>query len=390
MYSMCVPFLLVVVGLMADSDIVYVKNAVQLREIVDKIKPGTQVLLLPGEYEGGLYFKDIKGEPAKPIIIGAADPCNPPVIRGGGECLHFSSPAYLELRNLVLEGARYNGLNIDDSGNFELAAHHIKLIGLKVRNIGPIGNCDGIKLSGVRNFEIYSCVIERWGDGGQGIDMVGCHNGLIKECYLQYEDDKGYGIQAKGGSSYITIRSCKFEHAGARAVQIGGSTDLQFFRPPLKRGEAHSEAAHITVEGSIFIGSIAAIAFTGADGAIVRFNTIYWPKRWAFRILQETRVEGFVPCRNVLITNNLIAFYSHDWYEGGINIGPGTAPHTFKFARNWWYCIDCPPNSIPALPLIEEEGVYGIDPQFIDPENGNLLVKPTSSATMVGAHGFMK
>ncbi|MCS7185394.1 MAG: right-handed parallel beta-helix repeat-containing protein [Armatimonadetes bacterium] len=373
-----------------EQRIVKVSNSAELRFAILRAKPGEKILLSPGEYEGGLFFQNVKGEPNKPITIAALDPANPPVIKGGGECLHFSEAAYLELHNLVLVGARYNGLNIDDGGTFETPARNIKLVGLLVRDIGPQGNCDGIKLSGVTDFRVERCTVERWGDGGQGIDMVGCHNGVIENCVLRFEDDKGFGIQAKGGSSNIVIRRCRFERAGARAVQIGGSTGLQFFRPPLKKGEAHAEAKNISVEGCTFIGSTAAIAFVGVDGAVVRFNTIYRPKRWAFRILQETRAEGFVPCRNGVVTDNLIVFRSDEWFEGGINIGPETAPQTFVFARNWWYCTDKPELSKPSLPVPEKEGVYGIDPKLVSPEEGHLKVAPDSPARKVGAHALPK
>ncbi len=371
-----------------ERKVVKVSSSAELRQAIMNAKPGEKILLSPGEYEGGLFFQNVKGEPGKPIVIAALDPNKPPVIKGRGECLHFSDAAYLELHNLVLEGARYNGLNIDDGGTFETPAHHIKLVGLTVRDIGPQGNCDGIKLSGVTDFRIERCTIERWGDGGQGIDMVGCHNGVIENCTLRFVDDKGYGIQAKGGSSNIIVRRCRFEHAGSRAMQIGGSTGLQFFRPPLRQGESHAEAKNIVVEGCTFFGSTAAIAFVGVDGAIVRFNTIYRPKRWAFRILQETRAEGFVPCRNGVITDNLIVFRSDEWFEGGINIGPETAPQTFTFARNWWYCLDKPERSKPNLPTAELDGVYGVDPKLIAPEQSNLGVASDSPARKVGAHSL--
>lgn len=367
---------------------IVVGDTQSFRQAVMNAKPGTTILLKPGEYKGGLYFVGVRGEPDKPIIIAAEDENNPPVITGGGNCMQFVDPTHLEIRCLVLKGATFNGLNIDDGGTFDTPAHHITLRRLKVCDIGPKGNCDGIKLSGVTDFTIEECTIERWGDGGQGIDMVGCHDGLILKCTLRYEDNKGSGIQAKGGSSNITVRQCRFEHAGMRAMQAGGSTGLEFFRPPLKPGGIHAEARDITIEGCTFIGSIGAIAFVGVDGAIARFNTIYRPKRWAIRILQETTAQGFVPCRNVTFTDNLVVFRSDEWFEGGVNIGPNTAPQTFSFARNWWYCIDKPQMSKPNLPTPEKDGVIGIDPMLVDPENGDLSVKPESKAKDVGAHAF--
>ncbi len=367
---------------------VVVRDTGQLRSALRSAQPGDTILLAPGDYEGVIYAENVFGQADKPVVIAGQDPQRPPVIRGGGNGIQLSRARYVELRHLVVEGARYNGINIDDGGEYGSPSHHIVLKNLVVRRIGPEGNCDGIKLSGVTDFRVESCTIERWGDGGQGIDMVGCHRGLIEGCILRFEDDKGYGVQAKGGCSSITVRRCRFEHAGARAMQIGGSTGLQFFRPPLKSGEPHAEARNITVEGCVFIGSTAAVSFVGVDGAVVRFNTIYNPARWAIRILQETRAEGFVPSRNGVFTDNLVVFRSDRWFEGGVNIGPDTAPGTFTFARNWWYCEDTPERSKPTLPSPEKDGVYGVNPHLRAPERSDLSVQPNSPARRVGAHAL--
>jgi len=340
--------------------------------------------LEPGEYEGGLYFSNVRGEPDQPIVLAGADPNHPPVIRGAGECLHLSDVAYVELRDLVLTGASGNGLNIDDGGSFDTPAHHVVLRGLKVTDIGPEGNRDGIKLSGLDDFRLEQCVVERWGEGGQGIDMVGCHNGVIEGCVLRFEDDKGSGVQAKGGARHVRIRRCRFEHAGSRAVNLGGSTGLPYFRPPLREGEPHAEAQDIVVEGCTFLGSQAPVAFVGVDGATVRFNTIYRPRRWVLRILQETRAAGFVPSRRGVFTDNLVAFRS-DEVATTVNVGPATAPETFTFARNWWYCLDHPARSSPTLPVPETGGVVGQDPRFRDAEAGDLSLSPDSPAQRVGA-----
>jgi hypothetical protein len=379
-------FMLAAAGTAAQVTRVY--NVSQLRQAIRNARPGDTILLAPGEYEGGLFFENVHGTPGKPIVIAGEKPDNPPVIRGGGECLHFSKASHLEIRHLVLVGARDNGLNIDDGGQYDSPAHHIVLQSITVRDIGPTGNCDGIKLSGVTDFRVEGCTVERWGDGGQGIDMVGCHRGRIEACTLRFVDDKGYGIQAKGGCTDITVRRCRLEHAGARAVQIGGSTGLQFFRPPLQPGGEHAEARNIIVEGCTFIGSTAAVSFVGVDGATFRFNTIYRPRRWAIRILQETRAEGFVPCRNGRFTDNLVVFRSSEWFEGGVNIGPFTAPETFTFARNWWYGEDAPERSKPTLPTPERGGVYGVNPRLRAPEQGDLRVEADSPARRVGAHAL--
>lgn len=367
-----------------DNTTVYVRDRANLRKAIMQAKPGIKIMLEPGEYEGGLYFSNLKGEPGKPIVIAAADPQKPPIIEGKNECLHLSNVAYVELHNLILTGASGNGVNVDDGGSYDTPSHHIVLHGLKVSDIGPQGNRDGIKLSGLDDFLVEQCVVERWGSRGQGIDMVGCHNGVIKSCVLRFEDDSGFGVQTKGGSRNIRIRRCRFEHAGSRAVNIGGSTGLRFFRPPLQEDKSHAEAKCVVVEGCTFIGSYAPVAFVGVDRAVVRFNTIYRPKRWVLRILQETRAQGFVSCRNGVFTDNIIAFRS-DEIKTTVNIGPATASKTFTFARNWWYCLDNPAKSAPALPTPETKSVIGQNPLFCNPEEGNLSLQQDSPANKVGA-----
>ncbi len=368
----------------AQETAITVSDTQELRQAVAQAKPGTSILLASGTYQGGLYLRDLKGEPSKPIVLAAADPEHPPVIHGGGNCLHLINVAYVELHNLILSGASNNGVNIDDGGTFETPAHHIILRGLVVRDIGPEGNRDGIKLSGVDDFRVEGCTVERWGSGGSGIDMVGCHRGIIEGCTFRHDDKVGSNaVQTKGGSSEIIICQCRFGHAGSRSVNVGGSTGLQFFRPEPQG----YEAKNITVESCVFIGSQAPVAFVGVDGAVFRFNTIYRPTRWVLRILQETRKPEFAPSRNGQFTDNIIAFRS-DEVATTVNIGSATAPETFKFARNFWYCLDDPDNSKPDLPTAESDGIYGKNPLFRDAEKGDLRLKSDSPAHKMGVEAL--
>jgi len=369
---------------MAHELEVTVASKQELREALEQVKPGSRILLAPGDYEGEINFRDLNGMPSKPIVIAAANPERMPVINGGGSGIHLVNVSYVELHNLMLSGARGNGLNIDDGGTFETPTHHILLRGLVVRDVGPEGNRDGIKLSGVDDFRVEGCTIERWGSGGSGIDMVGCHRGVIEGCTFRHGDNVGSNaVQTKGGSCNVIVRRCRFEHAGSRAINIGGSTGIRFFRPKPQGYEAKD----ITVEGCTFIGSMAPVAFVGVDGAVVRFNTIYCPTKWIVRILQETRKPEFVSCRNGKFTDNIIAFRSDEVVDT-VNIGPDTSPETFTFARNFWYCLDDPGKSNPDLPAPESDGIYSEDPMFHDAEKGNLKLKPDSPAKNAGAQAL--
>jgi hypothetical protein len=363
-----------------EAATVTVSDAEQLRRALAKAAPGTTVRIAPGNYRGGVSARGLRGEAGRPIVLKAADPERPPVFEGGSTGLHLSDPSYVELHDLVVAGVRGNGLNIDDGGSYDSPAHHVLLRGLVVRDVGPEGNRDGVKLSGVDDFRVEGCTVERWGSGGSGIDMVGCHRGVVTGCTFRHGDSVGdSGVQAKGGSTDILVRRCRFEHAGQRAVNLGGSTGMAYFRP---RPQGY-EARDITVEGCTFIGSMTPVAFVGVDGSAVRHNTIYRPRRWGLRILQETRQPGFVPCRNGHFTDNLIAFRS-DEMAVSVNIGPDTAPETFTLAGNAWYCLDAPERSRPKLPIPETDGLYGIAPGFRDAEAGDLRLRPDSPVRSAG------
>jgi hypothetical protein len=299
--------------------------------------------------------------------------------------MHFSRISFVEIRDIVVDATTGNGINIDDGGSITSPSHHVTLTNIHVTQT-PRGNIDGLKLSGLDDFVVRGCVIEKW--GGSAIDMVGCHRGVIEDCTFLNGGDNG--VQGKGGTSDVVVRRCRFENAGQRSVNLGGSTGAPFFRPSLSTMPDFGkyEARNLTVEGCSFIGSVAPIAFVGVDGATVRFNTVYMPDRWAIRILQETVSPEFLPCRNGVFADNIVVFSAAKWASGGVNVGPNTAPATFKFERNWWYCTDRPASSTPQLPTKETDGTYGTDPQFVDSAAGDLRLKPTSPAKAVGATAF--
>jgi hypothetical protein len=357
---------------------------------VPAARPGDRILLAPGDYGNNFYFSGVHGEAARPIVIAALDPKKPPRLVGPSAALHISGASYLELRDLVISGSSDNGLNIDDARNPRQPAHHITLRNIRVMDIGPKGNSDGIKLSGLDDFKLIDCTVERWGSSGSAIDMVGCHRGTIQNCSFRTGGENA--VQMKGGSADITVARCRFEDCGDRAVNIGGFTGFDEFRPPLAGFPVNGryEAKDIRVEGCTFLRGEAAVAFVNVDGAVVRYNTFYLPQKYVIRILQERVAPGFIPCRNGVFEKNVVVFRTDKWATGGVNVGADTLAKTFKFADNVWYCEDQPGRSAPQLPAPETDGVIGQDPRFKDPAKGNFEVPADSPARGRGAAGLPK
>lgn len=357
-----------------------VATQLELDHSLQQLTPGTTIQIQPGRYRGGIYLKRVAGRPDAPIVIEAADSSRPPEFVGQATGFHLSACSHIELRHLTIRASTGNGINIDDGGDSITPPTGISLIGLTVQDIGPKGNRDGIKLSGISQFEVRNCEVERWGDSGSAIDMVGCHDGLIKNCKFRHRSEiPANGVQTKGGSSDITITGCHFDEAGTRALNIGGSTGRDYFRPR----DADYEAKSIHVTDCVIIGSDAAVAFVGVQQASFNHNTLYLPKRWIVRILQESTGQEMVPCGNVTIADNLIIF-REDQIRSHLNIGAGTASETFRFERNLWYCEDHPAHSKPrGMPVQEVDGIYDHRPLFENADAHNLrLIKITGKASL--------
>jgi len=80
-------------------------------------------------------------------------------------------------------------------------------------------------------------------------------------------------------------------------------------------------------------------------------NNVVNPSDRVFRILQETRLEGFPPCRNVVVRGNVMVF-RRAGLRAEVNVGDGTAPEIFRFERNWWFAEDDPQRSRMALAVV--------------------------------------
>ena len=379
-YGIILLLLLAGSSLRAEEQIVSSRE--ELLQAVRIAKPGDVLKLASGiTIRGGFELREIHGTEAAPVILKAEDSQKPPVFEGGGSGIHVTLCSYLTIDGLLLNGASGHGLNVDNGGSQTTTSRGLTLLNLVVTNVGPNGNSDGIKLSGLDDFKVENCRIVDWGNGGSAIDMVGCHDGVITDCIISRnpDDAKGRqqanGVQMKGGSARITVRKCRFEHPGGRGVNVGGSTGKDFFRP----ADANYEAKDITVEDCQFVGGMSAIAFVGVDSAIVRHNTIYHPERWALRILQENRTPGFLPSRNGTFSDNIVVFNSQQMVDA-VNVGDATAPETFRFENNVWYCEDRPEQTQRRVRSLvpEVNGTYDTRPEFIDAPVDMRIKSPSS------------
>ncbi len=343
-----------------------------LTEATDVAVPGDTILVHEGTYNGGIFVEDLQGTASDWIYIHAA-PGETVIFEGGTNAWQFSDAAYLNISGFIFEHQTGNGLNFDDGGTYETPAHHVIFDNCTFRDMNASGNNDLLKLSGLDNFEILNCTFLNGAEGGSGIDMVGCHDGIIKNNH--FENLGSNSIQAKGGTRNIRIDANFFKNGGTRAVNLGGSTGLQFFRPI----DAPYEAADLKVYSNIFIGSEAPVAFVGCINTEVVNNTIYLPEKWVLRILQETvDTTRFPPCGYNTFRNNIL--YIDDRVNVECNIGPNTAPETFTFSNNLWYHSQNPGWGGPNLPAVDMDNIIQQDPLFKDADDEDYSLLDGSPA----------
>ncbi|MFN6136370.1 MAG: hypothetical protein ACK475_08895 [Bacteroidota bacterium] len=340
-------------------------------------KPGDTVLIHPATYRGTFWIENLNGTAEAPIVIRGTDRSGV-VFEGGSESMHFSECSHLVIENFSLRGQTSNGMNCDDGGTFDTPTHHVTVRGLTFGAMGATGNNDQLKLSGLDDFVVEDCIFEDGSAGGSGADMVGCHKGIFRNNIFRRLGSNC--IQAKGGTQFIRIERNSFIDGGQRALNLGGSTGLAFFRPQ----DARFEAADLTVVANLFVRSVTPMAYVGAVRVTVTNNTIIDPQRWVFRILQETvDTSRFLPCGDNVFQNNLVVFRST--ISRHVNIGANTAPSSFTLRNNLWYNVDAPASSRPQeAQLTETSSIYGSDPLLRGYATGDYRPQPSSPVKGAG------
>jgi hypothetical protein len=343
-----------------------------LQDAAEDVAPGDTIRVHEGAYAGGIYISNLQGTADDWIIIEAADG-EVVTYDGGTNAWQFSDPAYLVIKGFIFQGQTGNGVNFDDGGSYSTPGHHIHFFNCTFREINATGNNDLLKMSGIDFFEIRNCTFYNGSYGGSGLDMVGCHDGVIS--HNHFENQGSNAIQAKGGTARILIENNLFKYCGQRALNLGGSTGLEFFRP----FNAPYEAAELNAYANVFIGSVAPVAFVGSVNCEVINNTMYRPEKWALRILQETvDTTRFLPCGDNTFSNNIIVM--DDRVTTECNIGPNTDPTSFTMSNNFWLQLDEFNWPGPELPVTDPNIIVQQDPLFMDPENDNFDLEVFSPA----------
>ena len=309
-----------------------------------RISPGTALYVHAGTYAGGTFLTGLQGTIAQPTWIMGAPGEARPVIQGGSEGLHLTKPRYVVLQHLEIRQSFDDGINVDDAEEFANpeAARFVLFRDLDIHDTGqrPSGVANCLKMSGLNDFYVLGSSLARCGNGPSsgavGVDGVGVHRGKL--IFNRFLSNGFGGVQFKGASHDIEIRSNLFYNTGWRGVSMGGSTGQAFFRPPLAVSTLNDEAARIHVLANIFDGNETAASFGGCVDCQFSHNTVVNPSKWVLRILQETVTIGayaFARARNGVVADNIFYFRRSDLNAGeDINVGGNTDTRSFSLVRN--------------------------------------------------------
>ena len=353
-----------------------------LTQAISVTIPGDTIMIHKGVYPGGLSFINLQGKADKLVYIISA-PSESVIFNGGSTGWHMTDVAYIQIEKIIFQQQTGNGFNIDDGGSYSTPSHHIVFDSCIFRDINAGGNNDLLKMSGVDFFEIKNCIFLNGSKSGSGIDMVGCHEGLIRN--NRFENQGANSIQTKGGSNNIRIEYYFFKQGGQRALNLGGSTGMHFFRP----ADVRYEAAALKVYSNIFIGSDVPVAFVGCIESQVVNNTIYLPDKWVIRILQETvDTSRFYACGNNSFKNNII--YRDNRVANDCNVGANTNPKSFHFSGNLWYHSHNSNWIGPNLPVADINCIIGKDPLFNNASFDDFSLKESSPAAGKGFNYIMQ
>ncbi|MBI5499243.1 MAG: right-handed parallel beta-helix repeat-containing protein [Deltaproteobacteria bacterium] len=332
--------------------------------------PGDSLALHPGMHAGDQRLERLQGTEANPIRIGRwfpeyGGPDDAAVVSGGTEAIHLVDPRWVVIEDLEINLQTSNGIVIESGGAAAVPAD-VVIRRVTMWGVGATGEGDFVKLSRADRVAVLDSQFGYWSDAsahGAAIDMIGCRDALVARNHFTGGGAFGVGaswtavVQARGGSSEVTIARNRISDGGDRPLGLGGRTD-----PALLRPGADYEARDIRAIGNVVLDSTGAIAFVGCDGCLAANNTVVHPTGSPVRILQES-VHGYVPCRAGRVVNNLVVFSTADVTEL-VEVGSGPEPGTFIFSHDLWFADD-DPGFVPSLPVVET-GTVAADPRFVD------------------------
>ena len=284
------------------------------QKITEMIRPGDEVLLLPGEHKQAV-LDGWHGSAEKPITIRGLDPANPPVFRAP---IALLNPRHLVLENLIFDRCEHTaillgpGAAASDIAGGDETIGYVTIRNLRITNTGTKPSARVIEISGLSNVFISDCAFSGW--SGRAVDVVGCRDVTISGCTFTGMEkyDPELTVAVRGGSRDVTITSCRFERAGQMcAISLGGRTPMAQFADASVSSDTSgqlSEASQCRIVECYFIDQPCPVLMAHADRCAVRSCTIVRPQRFVFALLSLQASDRIARNRRPTFGSNLIVW----------------------------------------------------------------------------------
>jgi len=363
-------------------------------ELAPRIRPGDELVLLPGEHRPAT-FDNLHGTAEHPIIIRSLNVEHPATIRADRVGLRLRRPQHVHVRNVIITGATINGIEITDelvepttrlrddpTARKKPWPAHLRIENVTIKHTGPIGRRNAMLLHGLQHISITQSTFTGW--GGSAIALVGCHDVVIDECRFTglEEFSQMDAVQIRAGSDRVRITGCIFRDPGVIGIALGGASNQDDFRVDAESSTSDApmhEARRVRVLTNIIHGGMSAVSFANCDQCIVRNNTFIRPRRWVYLILDHDKPH-LAPTSRAIFGVNLTT-----WQPGDLKAisysRPDATPSGLTLEQNLWWSPDL---AATRSELGEPEGIiqfaqtYTVDPKLNDqhvptePQAGNF------------------
>jgi len=363
-------------------------------DIDRKIRPGDEIILLPGEHRPGL-LDHLHGESDKPITIRGIDPERPPIIKADRYGIRLRNATHVNIHNIVIEGASVAGLHVTSESAPRRepivdTCQSIVIRDVQIRRTGFEGLRHGLWVIDLEDVTIENVTVEGW--SGAGIEVHGCRRVELLNCRLIGREafPERYGVRVRGGTNQVWLRECFFENAGDIAMAIGWRTAIDDFYPPLEPvstgrildKDKRFEVDRVQVRNCIVRGSACAAAFKHVQTVQFRSNTIYRPTLTVLAFDAPHDDPRLADNKKVVLSSNLIV-----WQPGDIKhlamFGARAKPDGVRLERNLWWSKQLTEQLKKLGPMPGRNPAAQITD--LDPQLNDDLVPTNNAATLYGA-----
>lgn len=353
--------------LLAVGDIARAASATQILiapgqkwdDQVRHARPGDEIILMPGEHRPGM-LEDIVGTADRPLIIRGLNPEHPAIIKAKLYGIRLIRPRHIVFRDITIEGAEINGLQIDGAAKVVKSAHSppkskaatgtaaesepamgpVEFINVTVRQTGgDKKKRHAVALDHAHGVSFNQCHFEGW--SGSAIEIVGCDEIAVEKCTMI--GGQGFkpmaGIRIRAGATNVTVTDSRFEDTGMAGIYAGGVSKLSEFPVGVLENATKAtifEARHVKIEKNIFVGGASAVTMTHSDRVQIQRNTIVNPSYYVFCLLLISDDPLIGATRRATISLNLIT-----WERGAMEkyflIDEGVELMSLKMDSNLWW-----------------------------------------------------